>query len=188
MSGTDPSRLPEAPLPVGSHPVPDWVDARIDATLAQIRDEIAPAPRQPHRRHTAVLALVGAAAAIVAVVLLTRALTGPEAPDDARAHRPPTTTTSPDLGPPRAVALSVLGQTDAAPFGSVAELRRCTAANGVPAETPVVGSGAVTIDGTPRVVVLLATGRAGRFRALVVGRDCATGRPSTVSDTLIGGP
>jgi hypothetical protein len=37
------------------------------------------------------------------------------------------------------------------------------------------------------VVILLGTGVAGRFLALVVGPDCDTGNPATVSRTTIGG-
>lgn len=85
-----------------------------------------------------------------------------------------------------ATMLSVLGESSGAPFSSVDALRRCTAANGVSAQTVVVGSGEILVDETPRAVILLATGVAGRFDALVVELHCDTGDPATVSRTTIG--
>ena len=85
--------------------------------------------------------------------------------------------------------LSVVGRADPAlgsPDDPGSRLRGCLAANGVPQSTGVVGSGSVLLDGQSRFVVLLTTGVAGRFDALVVGPDCAAGRPETISRQVIG--
>ena len=44
----------------------------------------------------------------------------------------------------------------------------------------------ITVGGRPAAVILLSTGVAGRFEALVVGLDCDTNNPATVSRTVIG--
>ena len=86
-----------------------------------------------------------------------------------------------------AVALSVLGRTDGAPFGSVEALRRCTAAHLVPVEVVIVGSGRILVDGTGAAAILLSTGVAGRFDALIVGLDCDLGNPALISRGIVGG-
>lgn len=191
-------------LPLTAEPVPDWVDARTQQTLAAIRDDVSAAgPRAsatltplPHRRRLtstpqAVALLSVAAAVLVAVivgmVLVTRSTTPGDAPETQAQQQLSSTTVSNAGAPNPAVALSVLGRTDAAPFGSPEALRRCTAANGVAPNIPVLGSGPVMINGSSRVVILLGTGVAGRFRALVVGADCDTGNPALISQTIIGG-
>ncbi|ANY25668.1 anti-sigma factor family protein [Gordonia terrae] len=86
-----------------------------------------------------------------------------------------------------AVALTVLGRTDGAPFGSVEALRRCTAAHLVPATVVIVGSGRIVVDGSGAAAILLSTGVAGRFDALIVGLDCDLGNPSLISRGIVGG-
>lgn len=142
--------------------------------------------------------LLAAAAAVVAVLAVTATLVvrnspAPQAPSQAQPsttapETPPGAGTGPRLDPTsQMAALAVLGRTDGAPFGSTAALRRCTAANGIPDDTPVVGSGEITVDGARRAIILLGTGVAGRFTALVVEPECDTGNPAFVSRTVIGG-
>ncbi|MGC4934458.1 hypothetical protein ACLQ3C_12325 [Gordonia sp. DT30] len=191
-------------LPVSTHPVPGWVDARTQQTLAAIRDEVSgrPPPGNPAAAATDVRPLrrrrsipsspqaVGllslAAAILVAVVVGVILLARPTDAGSGPHHAQPDRTSTPAASG-AAAALSVLGHTDSAPFASRAALLRCTAANAVPSSTPVLGSGPVVIDGTPRAVILLGTGVAGRFLALVVDPTCDTGNPATISRTVIGG-
>lgn len=85
--------------------------------------------------------------------------------------------------------LSVVGREDPTlgdPRDPASRLRGCLAANGVSGSVPVLGSGPVVLDGQRRTVVLLTTGVAGRFDALVVGEGCGPGRPEFVSRQTIG--
>ena len=51
----------------------------------------------------------------------------------------------------------------------------------------IVGSGRVSLrDHDDAVAILLSTGVAGVFDALVVGSDCTTDNPSTISRTTVG--
>lgn len=194
--------------------VPPEVDSRIAAALAAIQNDSrarhdaqqppsAPVDLSERRRRSTTHAprarvtalLVGAAAAIavlvgVVTVVATRTTDEPGAGVQAQPSTSANTTqldaTQLD-GVEKASALSVLGKTGHAPFESEAALRRCTAANGVPASTPVLGSGEITVGGSERVVILLGTGMAGRFDALVVEQGCDTDNPATVSRTRLGG-
>ena len=106
--------------------------------------------------------------------------------------------TDPPPGPPpdtaafavtpaeRSVLLTALGSPTPA-FGTNAELRGCTRANGIAEDTPIAGSAPVRLRGRDAVVILVTTGTAGRFTALVVGSDCGPGNPSTITETTIGG-
>ncbi len=191
--------------------VPEDVDAKITSTLAAIRAESVPAAshaaahtsaepvvdlaqrrrrRSPSRARIAAIVVGTAAAVALLVGVVTAALTTTDnAPDrGVLAQRSSASTATSGLdGVEKAAALSVLGKRAHAPFGSDAALRRCTAANGVPASTPVLGSGEITVGGSTQAVILLGTGVAGRFDALVVDRDCDTGNPATVSRTRLGG-
>lgn len=150
-------------------------------------------PRAPRTRTVAFI--LGAAAAVAVVVGVVAVIaTGHNDDQSAGVQAQPSTSAETthlgdaDLdGVEKAAALSVLGRTTHAPFESDAALRRCTAANGIPASTPVLGSGEVTVGGSDRVVILLGTGQAGRFDALVVEPGCDTHNPATVSKTRLGG-
>lgn len=197
-----------------SKPVPPEVDSRIAATLSAIQNDsrarhdaqqpsTAPVDLSERRRRSTTRAprarfaalLVGAAAAIavlvgVVAVVATRTTDGPGAGVQAQPSTSANTTqldTTQLDGVEKASALSVLGKTAHAPFESDEALRRCTAANGVAASTPVLGSGEITVGGSERVVILLGTGVAGRFDALVVEQGCDTDNPATVSRTRLGG-
>ncbi|MEE3851914.1 hypothetical protein VZC37_16350 [Gordonia sp. LSe1-13] len=178
--------------------LPPAVAARTTDTLDRISADVAAAGghtavplTRPDRgdakrsRRLAVAGLVGAATVAVVVAVSVGLFRSPAPQEPAQQAQP--TAPSATSGPGERMAmLSVLGRDDAAPFGSEAELRRCTAANDVPEGTAVVGSGPVTLRDRPAAVILLATGVAGVFDALVVGPDCTTGNPSTISRTLIG--
>ncbi|WAC57687.1 hypothetical protein [Gordonia sp. SL306] len=177
-------------------PVPAEVASRTRLTLDEIGAETATTPddavvgiaeRRRRRMPARWLAAGGVAAAIVAVLAITVGVLRSPASDpplQAQPSSPPIT----DLAPGERVALlSVLGKNDFASFGSAQALRRCTAANGVAADTVVLGTGPVTVRGREGIVILLSTGTAGRFDALVVAPDCTAGNPARISRTLIGG-
>lgn len=196
-----------------SKPVPPEVDSRIATTLSAIQKDslarhtaqqssAAPVDLSERRRRSTTRAprtrvaalLVGAAAIAVLVGVVTVVATRTTDEPGAGVQAQPSTsanTTQLDAtqldGVEKASALSVLGRTGHTPFESEAALRRCTAANGVAASTPVLGSGEITVGGSKRVVILLGTGMAGRFDALVVEQGCDTDNPATVSRTRLGG-
>lgn len=62
----------------------------------------------------------------------------------------------------------------------------CLQANGVDSGTPLGGS-EVTLDGGSAQLLVLPTGRVGRFRLLAVGPGCGPGNPATIADTVYGG-
>ncbi|GAB92774.1 anti-sigma factor family protein [Gordonia rhizosphera] len=177
-------------------PVPPAVTSRTRSTLDQISAEVTSTGQgrvtglmSRSRRRVRWLAAggVGAAAAIIGVVGVSVALLQPPAEQGPMIAQP--ATSSPDFvtSADHVKLLSVLGNTEPAPFASEAALRQCTAANGVPAVTVILGSGPIILHGENVVVILLSTGVAGRFDALVVGRDCTTGTPSLIARTVIGG-
>ncbi|RPA64738.1 hypothetical protein EF294_06325 [Gordonia oryzae] len=204
-------------LPVSERPVPEWVDARTQQTLARIAAEVGSGRgadgsgdggrddessdtvvtqfrrRRQLRSAPQAVALLSVAAAVLIAVIVGVVLVNHSAQTGA-ANRvqadgiPMSSSVARTVTTPgAATVLSVLGRTDGAPFTSTAALRRCTAANGVSAATPILGSGPVTVNGVRQVVILLATGTAGRFLALVVGPECDSGNPATISRTIIGG-
>ncbi|MGC4960780.1 hypothetical protein [Gordonia sp. DT101] len=180
---------------VPSVPVPAEVASRTRQTLDEIGAEasatggtvVGIAERRRRKVPARWLAAGGVAAAIVAVLAITVGVLRSPASDPPMQAEPSGHTTT-DLQPgDHAALLSVLGKKDFAPFGSQEALRRCTGANGVAADTVVLGTGAVTVRGHQSVVILLSTGTAGRFDALVVAPYCTTGNPARISRTVIGG-
>jgi hypothetical protein len=80
-----------------------------------------------------------------------------------------------------------LGAHDYGPFTDADKLSSCLIANGLDgAAKPLFGRQA-TVDGKPAEMLLLPTGKAVRYQLLVVGTDCAAGKPSTFANTTIGG-
>ncbi|MBD0862830.1 hypothetical protein IA539_16695 [Gordonia sp. zg691] len=153
------------------------------------------AARRSRTRRTPAVGILLAAAAVVLIAVGSFGvlrLTGSPADQPAPPQAQPTsslpTSSRSTLAPGGSVAaLSVLGRTDGAPFGSVAALRRCTAAHLIPVQVVIVGSGQIMVDGEPAAAILLSTGVAGRFDALIVGLDCDIGNPALISRAIIGG-
>ncbi|WP_137809141.1 MULTISPECIES: hypothetical protein [unclassified Gordonia (in: high G+C Gram-positive bacteria)] len=185
-------------------PVPDQVRADVATTLAALGRDPAPVDisaarrgRRPARsrsrddRRMAGRLLLAAAAVVVGAVGtvgILRLVSAPDATNPGQTPRAQSSSVPTPAGPADvATALSVLGRTDGAPFGSVEALRRCTAAHLVPVEVVIVGSGRVLVDGTGAAAILLSTGVAGRFDALIVGLDCDLGNPALISRGIVGG-
>lgn len=83
--------------------------------------------------------------------------------------------------------VKALGAQDYGPFADAGRLSACLTANGLDgAAKPLFGRQA-TVDGKPAEMLLLPTGKAARYQLLVVGTDCAAGKPSTLANSTIGG-
>lgn len=80
-----------------------------------------------------------------------------------------------------------LGARDYGPLSRPETLRRCLDANDVPVRDELLGAREVTLDGRRGVLLVLPTTRIDQFRLLVVGSDCAPGRPSRMADAVVGG-
>lgn len=82
--------------------------------------------------------------------------------------------------------LASLGRTDLGPLRDPATLAACLAANGVADGTPLLGSAQVLLRGEPGTLLLLTTGTAGSFTALVVGPACSAIDPAQLARQRIG--
>ena len=201
--------------PVPAAPVPDDVLARSRATLAGLSarrpgaaqahpgtPDPAPGqglrvidsprrPRQTRRVRGLVLAAAATVAAVAAGGITVAALNSGSGPDQLSNTDQPSHPVA--LSPAeRATVLSALGSPDsgargARGFADEARLRVCTRAHGIADSVPVAGSAPVRLRGRDGIVVLVTTGTAGRFTALVVGPDCGPGNPATIAETTIGG-
>ncbi|WP_040509371.1 anti-sigma factor family protein [Gordonia soli] len=212
LDALDRTRADLSGSPPPQVPLPESVQARTAATLAGISAEVAggrgpatgdrptdsspppPVDELAARRRRRWMAPVLSAAAAIVVAALVLSVGGSQgwfgrdssADLDARSSTAvqPLRSISPAEG---ASLMSVLGRTDPTPFGSDARLRACLDANRVAPETAVVGSGPITLRGREGVVILLTTGQAGRFTALVVEPTCDVGNPATITTAVIGG-
>jgi hypothetical protein len=177
-----------AAVPIVDEELPAFAEEKLDQTLRSILENHAepePASVTPLRRRRPgrVLPSVAAVAAAVAAIAVaaTFAFGGRSTPPPV-AQPAPTTIAAPS----DATLLSALGHSDAAAFPDTARRDRCLAANNVAPTTPVLGTASIETGGGPAVVILLSTGTAGQFDALVVGTDCDTTSPATLSRTVIG--
>ncbi len=182
-------------------PPPPAVAVAIESALATIREEgdvssidtIADArDRQRDSRRRRGMVIASVAAGIIAVVTLVIAVstaTMSSQGGDERADDGPTTVTTPadvQVG----TLLAFLGRREATFTGrpDPQRLARCLSANDIAPTVPVVGSGPLTVGGRPAVVILLSTGLAGRFDALVVEPTCDRNTPATVARRTLGAP
>ena len=151
-------------------PIPPAVEARVHAALAA-----APTPSFP-RRHA-----IGAAAAAVALLIGIGALltwwprSGPD----------PTTIAAPE-SVTRADVATLIGRRDDGPLADPSALAACLAANEVAADTRVLGSGPISLDGRDATLLVLPGGAPGALVALAVGPRCGPGFPDTVARADIG--
>jgi hypothetical protein len=198
-----------------SVPVPAAVAARIDDALAALAEQPLPAtqPRPPTnvaaaraRRPRAsylgigVLATAAAAAAVFALNagLGSPDLSGPPRADGPQAPvragtAPPAAASSAaatplDLGSgaPGPQALTAIGKEDLGPLSDRAALGGCLQANGIAANSQLIGASQVTLNSRRGILLLLPTGRAAVFTALVVGPECSAQNPATRSRVEIG--
>lgn len=181
----------------GAVPIPAGVAARIDAALAgqspqpvAVTDLAAVRAHRRRRGAYAGAALVAAAAAVAGVVSLNAALGSntvagtPQA--GAPAPSPPPLPLDLGSGALGSQALAVVGRHDLGPLNDNAVLAGCLQANGIPAETAVIGASPVLLNGKQGILLLLPSGRAAVFTALVVGRECSAQNADTRSKVEIG--
>lgn len=181
-------------------PIPPAVAARIDSALAGLSaptvggapvGDLAAARTRRSRRAAYLGAGVAAAAAAAAVfafgplagssdVTGTPQAAGPASPSPTAA---PLELGSGTLGPQ---ALAAVGKQDLGPLSSKETLGGCLQANGVPAATALIGASEVLLDGRRGILLLLPTGRAAVFTALVVGPECSADNPATLRRVEIG--
>ena len=178
-------------------PIPAGVAARIDAALAEqgaqpvaVTDLAAVRARRRRRGAYAGAALVAAAAAVAGAVSLNAVLGSNAVPGTPQAGAPAPSAAPPPLnlgsgglGPQ---ALAVLGRHDLGPLSDEAVLAGCLQANGLPAATMVLGAAPVLLNGKQGILLLLPTGRAAVFSALVVGPECSAQNAATRSKVEIG--
>lgn len=209
VAALDATRSDLASAPLTAEPPPPAVTAAIESTLAAIRADTAtpvpPAPqvesiedardRQRDARRRRGMVIASIAAGIIAVVTLfiavsTASMSSQGDTERAADSTAPVSAATPSAGAQVGALLSVLGRDDASFTGQngPGRLQRCLSANGVAPTTGVAGSGPLTIGGDPAVVILLSTGTAGRFEALVVGSSCDAGTPATISRRTLGAP
>jgi hypothetical protein len=170
--------------------MPDHVAARLDAALAAetaARFTSQPAPvvdlaaarkRRTQRWGWAAGALVAAAAVAVVVIAVPRG--GPPVQGVAA---PPLTSGQLD----GATLAGALGRSDYGALSDPTTRAACLTANHADPNQPPAGAMRVTLDGKPGELFVLTTGRTAQYRLLVVGEDCAAGRPDTLADTVVGG-
>jgi|GEM_PF-892356 len=174
-----------AALPASPVPVPPFVQERIDQTMTTLADNGRSGAQVTwlSRRRGAVAASLAAVAAVVGIaVAATFAFTA----DSGDSDRAPVATPTAPAVPSTATLLSVLGNSESTVFADRTAQDRCLLANQIQPSTTVLGVGSIDNAGGRAVVILLATGTIGTFDALVVGTDCTTGNPATISRTTIG--
>ncbi|WP_040524458.1 hypothetical protein [Gordonia effusa] len=183
LASLDRTQLLLRELPVVEHEVRPAVRAATDRTLATVAADVADRNHRvagPHRR----ISLVATAASVLVVAALALSIWQITRPD---AATPPDVGSDITLSSNETIAsLALLGRVSGAPFADTRALRRCTAANGVPESTAIVGYGPVQVRQRTAVMILLATGIAGRFDVLLVGAGCDTGTPTTIARSTIG--
>jgi hypothetical protein len=176
-----------AAVPIIDDELPAFAKEKLDQTLHAILENRAEpehtvvTPLRRRRPGRVLTAVAAAAAAVAGIAVATTFAFG-----DRSAPPPAAQPVSTIAAPSDATLLSALGRSDTAVFPDAARRDRCLAANDVPPTIPVLGTASIETGGGPAVVILLSTGTAGQFEALVVGTDCDTTRPATLSRTVIG--
>ncbi|TSD50109.1 hypothetical protein FFI94_030815 [Rhodococcus sp. KBS0724] len=124
----------------------------------------------------------GVAAAAIAVVAVLIAVRPTESGTAVTAQ--PTPTVSENPAPESFLAL--MGSKALGPLEDPLKLAGCLQANGFPSDEPILGSGEVTVDGNPAVVLLLRGTQPRQITILAVGPECSADNPNTLSVNTIG--
>ncbi|HEY3749966.1 MAG TPA: hypothetical protein VGL80_12275 [Pseudonocardiaceae bacterium] len=199
LEALDATRAELAGLAAKQSPLmPEHVAARLDAALAAeaaarftpaapaappapVVDLAAARKRRTRRWGWAAGALVAAAAVAVVVIAVPRG----GSPVQGVAAPPPQRLTSGQLD--GATLAAALGRTDYGALSDPATRAACLTANHQDPNQPPAGAMRVTLDGKPGELLVLTTGQTAQYRLLVVGDDCAAGRPDVLADTVVGG-
>ncbi|OYD67384.1 hypothetical protein [Rhodococcus sp. OK302] len=142
----------------------------------------------PLRRSRRGLVIGGAAAAAIAVVAVLIAVRPSQPEPDLTAQPIPTAQSTPSSSedPAPDSFLSLIGSKNLGPLEDPTMLSGCLLANGFSADQPLLGSGEVTVQGVPAVVLLLRGKDPRQITALAVGLDCSTDNPNMLSLKTIG--
>ncbi|MCJ0905545.1 hypothetical protein [Rhodococcus sp. ARC_M6] len=142
----------------------------------------------PLRRSRRGWVIGGAAAATIAVVAVLIAVRPNQPEPDLTAQPISTVASTPSVSkdPTPDSFLSLIGSKNLGPLEDPTKLSGCLLANGFTADQPLLGSGEVTVQGTPAVVLLLRGKDSRQITALAVGLDCSTDNPNMVSLKTIG--
>lgn len=136
----------------------------------------------PIRRTRHKWVIAGAAAAAVAVAAVLIAVHPAEPATELTAQPTPTVNENPD---PENF-LTLIGSKNLGPLNDPDKLAQCLQANGFDDDQQLLGSGEVTVDGNPAVVLLLRGTLPRQITALAVGPDCSADNPNTLSIKNIG--
>jgi hypothetical protein len=162
-------------------PVPPEVAARWDAALAA---ETGTVPRLATcRGRLRPLPALVAAAVVVAALVAGLLWARPAAPEGSLPLSP---------GQVDLVTLgrAALGATDAGALADPARRAAClraAAAGEAAPDAPLLGGRQVEIDGEQAVLLVLGTGELGRFRVVIVDRDCGPEGGRLLGSALVGG-
>lgn len=148
----------------------------------------------PFRRSRRGWMIGGAAAAAIAVVAVLIAVRPNQPEPDLTAQPIPTvqpiptaqSTPSASEDPAPDSFLSLIGSKNLGPLEDPMRLSGCLLANGFTADQPLLGSGEVTVQGAPAVVLLLRGTDPRQITALAVGLDCSIDNPNMLSLKTIG--
>lgn len=168
-------------------PMPPKLAARLQAALdeewnqqhAQKDSASRTLPFRRPRREWMMSAVAAAAVAVVAVLMMVRPT---ESSTDLTAHPTPTAS---DIVNPEGF-LSLIGSKNLGPLDDPKILAGCLLANGFAGDQALLGSGEVTLDGIPAVVLLLRGTLPRQITALAVGPNCSAGNPNLLSISNIG--
>lgn len=142
----------------------------------------------PLRRSRRRLVIGGAAAAAIAVVAVLIAVRPSQPEPDLTAQPIPTEQSTPSSSedPAPDSFLSLIGSKNLGPLEDPMKLSGCLLANGFAEDQPLLGSGEITVQGVPAVVLLLRGTGPRQITALAVGPDCSTDNPNMLSLKTIG--
>lgn len=190
---------PRQPMPAFPRQMPPPPQQQLP--MAPVAD-LAAARRRTKRLGWAAGALVAAAAVAVVVIAIPKggsSLNGYAAPSQSSGAgaTPPesvgngATAPSPEAltqGTLAGALTTALGSDDYGPLSDPAARSACLAANGQDPNRAPAGGMRVTLDGKPGILMVLTTGVTAQFRLLVVGPDCAAGKPDQLANVVVGGP
>lgn len=204
LAALDATRADLAAIPPVT--MPDEVADQIEAALRQEASAAAPAEspagaqvvdlaearRKRRRRVSWSAGLLTAAATVGAVLIGVAPWKGTQTTPEAQPPIPGSETSQPLALAGQQVALTpgqfteVLHSKQYGKLSDPQKLEECLLVNGVTKGRPMAAR-EVTLNGRPAELLVLPTGRIGRFRLLAVGPECGPGNPAKISDSSFGG-
>jgi len=173
--------------PSGAPAVPAEVTTRVTAALRAQRGP-AHAARRAGPPLRLLAALVGAGAAVAAVVVGVAMLHRPAPPAYPSGPTAEKITVTPFPLPAARIAELLAAPPDLGPLTDPQRRASCLSALGYPPGTDVLGARPVDVGGAPAVVLVLDGGDPGHLTAVAVGPGCSTAHPEVVADTVLERP